>query len=278
MKITERQQSILDWAQQSEHLEVDALVDRFGVTPQTIRRDINQLCESGLLRRRYGGVSLPSSVANLSFSSRQVLNHFAKQAIARRVAAMIPDNSSVYLGIGTTLEFVARELSRHQGLKVLTNNLNIASLLCGSPTIDVTVSGGQLRHNDHDVVGQETTRFFTDYYADYGLIGTGSLDPQRGLMDFDRREAQISRAILDNSRHRILVADVSKWERQALAKVAPFTALDWFVTDQSPAMYAHTNWQPDSLNVFETGNPDDLQTRADDVLDQTSHTEDQNQE
>lgn len=255
MKITERQQAILDLAQLQEHLEVDALVDRFGVTPQTIRRDINQLCESGLLRRRYGGVSLPSSVSNLSFTSRQVLNQFAKQSMARKVAAMIPDNSSVFLGIGTTLEFVARELSQHQGLKVLTNNLNIASLLCNCPNIDVIVSGGQLRHNDHDVVGQETTRFFSDYYADYGLIGTGSLDLERGLMDFEMREAQISRAILDNSRHRVLVADASKWERQALARVAPFTALDWFVTDQLPE--GRSDWRPTALTVFETGNPAD---------------------
>jgi DeoR family glycerol-3-phosphate regulon repressor len=254
MKITERQQTILDWAQQSEHLEVDALVDRFGVTPQTIRRDINQLCESGLLRRRYGGVSLPSSVDNLSFTSRQVLNQFAKQSMARKVASMIPDNSSVYLGIGTTLEFVARELSQHRGLKVLTNNLNIASLLCNCPNIDVIVSGGQLRHNDHDVVGQETTRFFAEYCADYGLIGTGSLDPQRGLMDFDMREAQISRAILDNSRHRVLVADASKWERKALAKVAPFTSVDWFVTDQLPDTVSQ--WRPESLKLFETGSAD----------------------
>ncbi|TGG90253.1 DeoR/GlpR transcriptional regulator [Natronospirillum operosum] len=234
MKLSTRQQTILDWARQDEHLEVDTLAERFEVSPQTIRKDINQLCESGLLRRRYGGVSLPSSVSNLSFSSRQVLNQLAKQAIASRLAAQIPDQSSVYLGIGTTIEFVARELSEHEGLKVFTNNLNVASLLCNSAGVDVQVAGGRLRHNDHDVVGERTTRFFGEFCADFGIIGTGSLDPAYGLMDFEIEEARVSQAILGNARRRILVADQSKWDRQALARVAPFDAIDLLITDTMP--------------------------------------------
>lgn len=234
MKLTARQQQILEWVQREEHLAVETLAERFDVTPQTVRKDVNQLCESGLLRRHYGGVSLPSSVTNLSFASRQVLNQLAKQTIASRLADMIPDNSSVYLGIGTTVEFVARELSRHEGLKVFTNNLNVASLLCNSPGIEVLVSGGHLRHNDHDVVGQEAVSFFNAFRVDYGIIGTGSLEPALGLLDFEVREAEISRAILENSRHRVLVADRSKWRRAALAKVCPLARIDWFITDRVP--------------------------------------------
>lgn len=234
MKLTDRQHQILEWARQEEHLEVEAIAVRFKMTPQTVRRDINTLCENGLLRRRYGGVSLPSTAVNLSFASRQVLNQFSKQLIASRLAALIPENASVYLGVGTTVEFVARELSEHRGLKVFTNNLDVASLLCKSPHIEVMVSGGQLRHNDHDVVGQEAMRFFTGFYADFGIIGSGSLDERNGLMDFDLREADISRTILENTRRRVLVSDQSKWDRKALAKVAAFSEIDLFVTDVLP--------------------------------------------
>lgn len=234
MKLTERQHQILEWIRRTEHLEVELIAQRFDVTTQTIRKDINQLCDYGLLRRRHGGVSLPSSVTNLSFSSRQVINQHAKQRIASALASLIPENASVFLGIGTTIEFVARELTRHKGLTVLTNNLNVASLLCASPSIQVLVAGGQLRHNDHDLVGEETTRFFADFHADYGVIGTGSLDLRHGLMDFDVREASVSRAILSNCRQRILVADQSKWGRNALAKIAPLSEIDLFITDHLP--------------------------------------------
>ncbi len=249
MKLSDRQQQILDWVRTEEHLSVDTLAERFDVTPQTVRKDVNQLCESGLLRRRYGGVSLPSSVTNISFSSRQVLNQYAKQAIARELAHRIPENSSVYLGIGTTVEFVARELSEHAGLKVFTNNLNVASLLCNSPGIEVRVSGGQLRHNDHDVVGEEATEFFSSYLADFGVIGAGSLDMRFGMMDFELREARVSQAIIANSRHRVLVADQSKWRRSALAKVGVFSDLDLFITDRLPSP-EQANW-PASVPFIE---------------------------
>lgn len=250
MKLTERQQAILEWVGQKEHLEIEEIADHFAVTAQTIRKDINQLCESGLLRRRYGGVSLPSSVVNLSVESRQILNQFAKQSIATRLASMIPENSSVYLGIGTTMEFVARELSQHKGLKVFTNNLNAASLLCNSPEVDVRVSGGQLRHSDHDLVGQETVEFYNRFHADFGIIGIGSMDAHGGLMDFDVHEAHVGQAIINNCRRRVLVADQSKWDRNALAKVARFEDIDLFVTDSIPEQKRSA--LPTGLQVIET--------------------------
>jgi DeoR family glycerol-3-phosphate regulon repressor len=230
------------------------LAERFDVTPQTIRRDINALCETGLLRRHYGGVSLPSATSNLPFVSRQIINQSAKLGIAAELAKRIPDGASVYLGIGTTVEFAARALADHQALKILTNNLNVASLLCNSPNIEVVVAGGQLRHNDHDLVGEETTHFFQQFRVDYGIIGSGSLELDHGLLDFDRREANISRAILDNARHRILLADRSKWDRPALALVAPFSHLDVLITDTLPEP-ARTRL-PGTLTVVETEGAD----------------------
>lgn len=249
MKLTDRQQTILLWVRQAGHLEVELLAKRFEVTPQTIRRDINALCETGLLRRHYGGVSLPSATSNLPFASRQIINQNAKIQIAQRLAQHMPDGASVFLGIGTTVEFVARALADHQDLKILTNNLNVASLLCNSPSIEVRVAGGQLRHNDHDLVGEETTQFFNNFQVDYGVIGAGSLDADYGLMDFDVREAMISRAILGNARQRVLVADHSKWNRSALAKVAEFTELDLFFTDSLPRLGPDV--LPKSLDVIE---------------------------
>lgn len=249
MKLNARQTRILDWVRREEHVQVDALAAAFALTPQTIRRDITPLCEAGLLRRRYGGVSLPSSSVNLSFRSRQVINAPAKRAIATELARRLPDDASVHLGIGTTMEFVARALLGRP-CKVLTNNLKVASVLCDSDTTEVIVSGGHLRHNDDDVVGAATTAFFADFCADYGIIGCGSLDPQRGAMDFDLREAEVSRAIIANARRRVLIADHSKWERQALARVVDFNDIDLFITDRLDRDLRHK--LPTGLDIIET--------------------------
>ncbi len=232
MGAKERQHSILEWARAQEHVEVEDIARRFGVTPQTIRRDINKLCEQGLLRRRYGGVSLPSNASNSPIGDRKVRNIEAKQLIAATVAAAIPEHATVSLGVGSTIELVARALIHHRSLRILTNNLSVASALASNEGIEVIVSGGQYRHNDHDVVGPEVTNFFSSFVTDFGIISTGSMDLQNGLMDYDIREAEVSRAIIANTRSRLLAADHSKWSLNAVCKVASFRYIDRFYTDE----------------------------------------------
>ena len=231
MDAKERQRSILEWVHKQEHVEVEDIAQRFGVTTQTIRRDINKLCEQGLLRRRYGGVSLPASVVTSPIEDDRVHNLLVKQRMAKRIAADIPEGATVSLGVGSTIELVAQALIYHKSLRILTNNLSVASALSRNPDIEVIVSGGQYRHNDHDVVGQEVTNFFSSFITDFGIISTGSMDLQNGLMDRDIREAEVSRAIIANTRTRMLVADHSKWTLNAHCKVASFKYVDRFYTD-----------------------------------------------
>lgn len=251
MGAKERQYSILEWVREQEHVEVEDIAKRFGVTTQTIRRDINRLCEQGLLRRRYGGVSLPSSASNSPVGEHPIRNLQAKQQMARRVAADIPENATVSLGVGSSIELVAQALIHHQSLRILTNNLSVASALSGNPGIEVIVSGGQYRHNDHDVVGPEVTNFFSSFITDYGIISTGSMDLKHGLMDYDIREAEVSRAIISNTRARLLVADHSKWTLNSHCKVASFKYVDRFYTDTIPSEQKAN--LPESVYVIECG-------------------------
>ena len=231
MGAKDRQKSILDWVNEQKHVEVEDIAQRFGVTTQTIRRDINKLCEQGVLRRRYGGVSLPASTAIPPVENPRIRHLATKQQMAQRVAMDIPEGATVSLGVGSTVELVARALIHHQSLRILTNNLSVASALSGNPGIEVIVSGGQYRHNHHDVVGPEVTGFFSSFITDFGIISTGSMDPQHGLMDFDIREAEVSRAIISNTRSRLLVANHSKWTQSSHCKVASFKYVDRFYTD-----------------------------------------------
>lgn len=236
MNAKERQRCILQWVHEQEHVEVEDIAQRFGVTTQTVRRDINKLCEQGLLRRRYGGVSLPASAAPsvAAIQDDRVTNLLAKQRMAKRVAADIPECATVSLGVGTTVEVVAQALIHHRSLRILTNNLSVAAALSGNPGLEVIVSGGIYRHSHHDVVGSEVTSFFSSFTTDFGIISTGSMDQENGLMDYEIGEAEVSRAIIANTRTRMLVADQSKWALNSHCKVASLKYVDRFYTDTLP--------------------------------------------
>lgn len=253
MGVRERQYSILEWVREQEHVQIEDIARRFSVTSQTIRRDINRLCEQGLLRRRYGGVSLPPSASRNPIVNNKIRNFLVKQRIAKRVAADIPEDATVSLGVGSSIELVARALIHHKSLRILTNNLSVASALSENSGIEVIVSGGQYRHNDHDVVGPEVTNFFSSFVTDFGIVSTGSMDLRNGLMDYDIREAEASRAIISNTRTRILVADGSKWILKSHCKVSSFKYVDRFYTDAIPAEYRAG--LDEFIEVVECGDP-----------------------
>ncbi|WP_417539241.1 DeoR/GlpR family DNA-binding transcription regulator [Marinobacter sp.] len=237
MSAKERQRCILEWVHEQEHVEVEDIAQRFGVTTQTIRRDINKMCELGLLRRRYGGVSLPPAkpASNLAYlHDEQPTHQLVKQLMAKRVAADIPEGATVSLGVGSTVEQVAKALIHHQSLRILTNNLSVAAALSSNPGIEVIVSGGMYRHNHHDVVGPEVTSFFSSFTTDFGIFSAGGMDLEQGLMDHEIREAEVSRAIIANTRTRMLVADHRKWTLNSHCKVATFKYVDRFYTDSVP--------------------------------------------
>nr|WP_296842276.1 DeoR/GlpR family DNA-binding transcription regulator [Thiofilum sp.] len=120
-----RQQQILALARETGRVSVDELVMAFEVTPQTIRKDLNELCEARLLARVHGGAVLVSGVANVEYEQRRNMYAEEKQRIGKLCAAQIPDNSSLFINLGTTTEAVAQALLQHRNLMVITNNLNV---------------------------------------------------------------------------------------------------------------------------------------------------------
>jgi DeoR family glycerol-3-phosphate regulon repressor len=154
---TPRQSALLEALRGAGALTVEALAARFGVTLQTVRRDVQRLADAGLVARFHGGVRLPASTTeNIAYRARQQLNAEAKRAIAQAVARAVPAGSSLILNIGTTTEAVAHALLGHAGLRVLTNNLNVAAILSGNPDCEVIVAGGTLRSHDRGIVGEAT--------------------------------------------------------------------------------------------------------------------------
>lgn len=216
--VTQRQARILEIVREEGFASIEHLAGHFDVTQQTVRRVVNQLCDQGLLRRIHGGVSLPVQNQNLAYGSRQGLNPDAKRHIAQAVSNFIPDGVSLMIGLGTTPEYVAQALSHRKDLRVITNNLNVAAAFARNPDIEITIAGGTLRPFDRDIIGDTAVRFFSGFKADIGIFGVGGIDEDGTLLDFYSGEVQARHAIVANCRTSLLVADVSKFGRNATVR------------------------------------------------------------
>ncbi|MBC01653.1 MAG: DeoR family transcriptional regulator [Rhodobacteraceae bacterium] len=232
--VSPRQSEILDRARRAGRVDVDGLASEFDVTPQTIRKDLNELCERGMLQRVHGGAVLPSGIANYAYDARRQLASDAKQLIGKRAAALIPDNASIMLNIGTTTEQVARALRQHDGIMAITNNINVANILRSAPAVEVIIAGGQVRPSDGGIVGEATVDFIRQFKVDYAVIGASAIDADGTIFDYDFREVRVAREILSHARQTLLVADAMKFERSAPVRIAHLSQIDIFVTDTAP--------------------------------------------
>ncbi len=232
--LSQRQKQIVEMVRQQGFAAVEALAQAFDVTPQTIRRDINQLCSQGMVRRFHGGVGLSSSVENVAYETRKVLQLEEKQRIAQLAAGQIPNGASVFINIGTTTEEVARALRDHEGLRIITNDLNVATILSGNPTCEVIIAGGVVRHRDRGITGEATIDFIRQFKVDYGIIGISAIDSDGTLLEFDYHEVRVAQAIIENSRKVFLTTDHTKFGRNALVRLGHLSQINALFTDRQP--------------------------------------------
>ncbi|MGY4330422.1 DeoR/GlpR family transcriptional regulator of sugar metabolism [Bradyrhizobium sp. LB7.2] len=186
--LTHRQAEILNIARASGRVMVEELARRFEVSAQTIRKDLNDLCERRSLTRIHGGAIIASGVENLAYEARRFVAADEKKAIGAAAASLIPNGCSLFINIGTTTEEVASALTSHEDLLVITNNLNVAMLLYRHPRIEVVVAGGTVRRADGAVVGSTATQLIGQFKVDYAIIGASAIDEEGALLDFDYRE------------------------------------------------------------------------------------------
>ena len=233
MSQTLRLPEILEIARETGKVAVEDLAAHFGVTVQTIRRDLSELAEDGRLDRVHGGAVLPSGITNLGYEERRLLNQPAKRAMARACAKDISAGACVFLNIGTSTEAVARELLHHSDLMVVTNNMNVASILAPNTNCEIIMAGGVLRRADGGLVGSLTTRMITQFKFDYAVIGCSALDQDGDVLDFDFQEVTVSQTIIAQASQTFLVADHSKFQRHAPVQITSLSKLDRFYSDSA---------------------------------------------
>jgi DeoR family glycerol-3-phosphate regulon repressor len=231
MYLSPRHSEIMQMAKDHGRVLVDDLATHFGVTPQTIRKDLNDLCDQRLLSRIHGGALFPSGIANVEYEARRKIAATEKEAIGRAAARIIPDNASLFINIGTTTEEVSKALLDHSGLMVITNNINVANRMRVYPGIEVVIAGGVVRGSDGGVVGEAAVDFIKQFKVDYAVIGASAIDHDGALLDFDFREVKVAQAIIANARHVILVSDATKFERTAPVRIGHLSQVNTFITD-----------------------------------------------
>lgn len=235
-----RHAEILDRARRDGKVTVDGLAATFDVTLQTIRRDLAELADAGRLERVHGGAVLPSGITNIGYEDRRRLNDNAKARIGQLCAQHIKNGSAIFIGIGTTCEAVARALVHHDGLLVVTNNINAVPILAANPSCTVHVTGGTLRASDSGLVGAQAATAVRQFKFDTAVIGCSAMDTDGGLFDYDLDEVTVSQSVIETSRSVALVADASKFERTAPARIASLSDITLFCTDQTPPLTTPT--------------------------------------
>jgi len=231
INLSSRQNAIFQHVRRNGRVLVEELVEMFGTTPQTIRKDLQVLADANKVMRFHGGAALLAGVEYTSFEARKHMAAKEKEVIGKAVAKLIPNNIVLMLNIGTTTAAVAQQLKYHAELKIITDNVNIANDLRTFAGINVMVPGGSVRRSDGAIIGEAAVEFLSQFRADIAVIGTAAIGADGTLFDYDLREAHVARAIIKNSRHVILAADHTKFDCSAPVQIGHLSQVDMLVSD-----------------------------------------------
>lgn len=215
-------------------VSVGALAELLDVSMQTIRRDIDALCEEKGLRRQHGRVELNRKRLNIPFDQRAGTNIDGKDAIGEAAARLVPDGATLFLSIGSTPLSTARALLRRKELTVITNNLSAAMALSEEISNRIILPGGELRLPDRDILGGEVLDVVDRYRAEFAIFGVAGVAEDGGLLDFHTAEVQVREKMRENAQTSILVIDSSKFGRRAPALGGNIGDVDHVVLDRTP--------------------------------------------
>jgi len=230
----ERQKQILSMLSRQGRLSVAEIVEQFSISEATARRDLESLASEGKAQRVHGGaIAVEQAPPELPILERENEQSDEKVRIGRVAAELIADNYSVFLGSGTTVLEVAKNLRDRKNLTVITNSLPVLNALAGLKEITVISLGGMLRDSELSFIGHITEQSLAEVRVDKVVIGTRGVSLEHGLTNDYLQETLTDRAILKIGREVIVVADHTKVNRVSTVLLAPLDSMQTFVTDLS---------------------------------------------
>jgi DeoR/GlpR family transcriptional regulator of sugar metabolism len=228
----ERQRQILSLLSQQGRLSVAEIVMQFSISEATARRDLETLSSQGKAQRVHGGViAVEQAPPELPILERETEQADEKARIGRAAANLVENNETVFLGSGTTVLEIARNLRDRRHLTVITNSLPVLNILAGSKEITVVSLGGMLRDSELSFIGHITEQALVEVRADKVFMGTRGVSLEHGLTNDYLQETLTDRAILKSGREVVIVADHTKVNRMATVLLAPLSSMHTFVTD-----------------------------------------------
>jgi DeoR family transcriptional regulator of aga operon len=234
-----RRQQLLDFVRHHEFARIQDLARQLGVSEVTIRSDIDILARAGGIRRvRGGAMRVVEAVPEVVYEARVSSHQREKRAVGLAAAAMLSSGDSLILDVGTTAMAVADAIVDRQdltNLTVFTPGLNIAlALERAIPRIEVVVTGGTLRPQQHSLVGPNSTLILEQIRATFGFLGCNGIDPSHGVVGLSLSDVALKQAILRASRTSVIITDASKFSQTSLVRVCGFEDIDMVLTAGAP--------------------------------------------
>jgi len=251
MLAVERRNQIVEQLKTQPRVLVSELAVRYGVTEETVRRDLEKLEQEGHVQRSYGGaVASDSGKIYLPNSLRRRRNVQAKEAMAKTISGLVQDGDHLLLDDSSTAYYAAKALARKQRLTAITNSIDILGALAGVRDIHVISTGGTLRQDGCGLTGERAQETIRAYYVDWAIISCKGLDITRGFTDSTDESTQIKKTMMQSARQVILVADTSKLDHVAFAQIGTWSQIDTVVTERDPGAAWHTLFEQHGITCL----------------------------
>jgi len=235
MKPRARQAGIADVIGQNGQMSVEDLAARFRVSAETIRRDLAQLAEGGLVQKVHGGAKRLRLLTEGSFQDRMTENAAAKRIIADKLRQLVEPGDTLFIDTGSTTVIAAEALAPVGGLTVITNALRIAQIFAAADRgTRVFLLGGSFNAGNDQTVGPMALAQIAGFQADHAVLTVAGFDAEAGATATDFDETQVARAMIENADQLVLLVDGSKFGRKASFRICPARRVDLLVTEAEP--------------------------------------------
>ncbi len=235
MLAIERKNEILNKLRLEQRVLVSQLAAHYGVTEETIRRDLDKLEKEGYATKTYGGAIWGNSTkTDLSYTIRNKTNVEAKRTIAKLVCSQIVDGDHIMLDDSSTSLYIAKQLKDKKELTVITNSVEIVVELSDVEGWNILLTGGRLKRDTMALVGSQCHQMLQNYHVDKAIMSCKGVDPVSGITDSSEDHASTKQTMMRGANTRILAVDSSKFEKVSFVKIAELDQIDCIVTNRPP--------------------------------------------
>ncbi|KAF1304022.1 DeoR/GlpR family DNA-binding transcription regulator [Candidatus Enterococcus willemsii] len=247
-----RKEQILTILKEKKSVRILDLSKKLRVSRETVRKDITEMEEEGLLKKTYGGAVLDEANTETDYERRRVENEEQKSLIADRAYHFIEPGDTIYLDYGTSSYALAKKLIDFEDLTVVTNSIPIVNLLIHSPGIQLIILGGNVRKNEDSLFGTFGLNNAKEIFVDLGFFGCAGIDIKSGVTNYHMGEIEISKVMLHHSKTVILLADETKFGKSALYKTSNLDELDIVITTDVKDLEVEEEFLKYNIEIIKT--------------------------